>query len=272
LPVEHRDDPVLVGGVGGSGTRAFSKVLRQAGIHMGGVYETDDAVAFSRFYERFLVAYLEGGGRFPPHCRGVAERAFDAALREHLSSLPSPEALWGAKNPRSILMLPFWHEHYPRLRFIHVVRNGLDMTYSDDQFQSTSFGTFVLGEEADRSQPERSIRYWAEINRRAARFGESHLDGRYIRIRYEDLCLDTERTVARLFEFLGIDDPARMRAGADQVSPALSIGRWRHQPSEELAALAEAGGDALRWLGYWTAELDRRVTPSGSRTRPSLRP
>jgi hypothetical protein len=253
----HRDDPVLIGAVGGSGTRAFSKVLRRAGVYMGDADTQEDAVAFSLFYRRFLADYLRNGGRFPDEIRDEAEQRFAAAVREHLAGLERPDAQWGAKNPRTMLMLPFWHQRFARLRFIHVVRNGLDMAYSGNRIQLRRFGEFLLDERDERPELERLILYWALANERAADYGESALGDGYLRIRHEDLCLEPEPTVRRILEFVGVAQPDRLQAAIAEVSRPPTMGRWRRQPADEVARLVELAGNALRRFGYWSPELDR---------------
>jgi hypothetical protein len=229
---------------------------------MGRATRNEDSVAFSRLYRREVLAdYLANGDRFPPAGREAADERLASALRIHLEELPSPNTPWGAKNPRSMLMLPFWHERYPRLRFVHVVRNGLDMAYSANQLQPTYFGEAVLPGLANRPPPVRAMLYWRYMNCRAADYGERRLGERYLRLRYEDLCLHSRDTVRALFDFLGVDDPGRFKEAVGEVYRPPSIGRWREQPIEELADLIEAGGDALRRFGY------SRPQPASAATR-----
>jgi hypothetical protein len=264
--MKHRDDPVLIGAVGGSGTRAFSKVLRKAGVYMGDADPQEDAVAFSLFYRRFLADYLRNGDRFPDGSAAEAEEGFAAAVRDHLEQLEPSDAQWGAKNPRTMLMLAFWHQRFPRLRFIHVVRNGLDMAYSGNRIQLRRFGEYLLEGGDERPELERLILYWARANLRAADYGESSLGDRYLCIRHEDLCLEPDPTVRRILDFVGVEDPARLRAAVGEVSRPPTMGRWRDQPVDEVARLVELGADALRRFGYWSPELERIRNPgAGSR-------
>ena len=76
------------------------------------------------------------------------------------------------KNPRSLLMLPYWRQKFPRLRFIHVIRNGLDMAYSEDKNQLEMFQDMVLtAQELEFSLPLRAIAYWRSVNLAAADYG-----------------------------------------------------------------------------------------------------
>src|SRR3954471_11566351 len=48
--VAMRDDPVVIGGTGGSGTRVVARMLRTAGVFMGGrLNSADDALDLAEF-------------------------------------------------------------------------------------------------------------------------------------------------------------------------------------------------------------------------------
>ena len=110
---EFRDDPLVIGATGGSGTRVFAKIARDAGFHMGWkVDDQDDAKAFSRFLTHQIPAWIRHDGSLPAQRRREADEEFFTSVRTHLQVLPDPGQAWGAKNPRSMLMLPFWHEQH----------------------------------------------------------------------------------------------------------------------------------------------------------------
>jgi len=246
-----RDDPLLIGALGGSGTRVFSKIARHAGIHMGAhVDGHEDAKPFSSFYRENARRYLEQGRRFTPEQRAEVDAALDERVRRHLERLRDPDRRWGVKNPRSMLLLPYWHERFPGLRFLHVVRHGLDMAYSDNDNQLRKYGDVVLGDGVETSSPERALLYWQEANRVAADYGERELGDRYARVRLEELCEDPRATVRRLFDFFAPADDSGYEAAVAEVGRPGTIGRWREHPAERNARLAELGREGLARFGY----------------------
>jgi len=253
-----REDPLLIGALGGSGTRVFSRIARHAGLFMGSEVDGhEDAKPFSDLYRRHARSFLEHGQTFPPPERVRADALLDERLARHLADLPSPDHPWGVKNPRSMLLLPYWHERFPRLRFLHVVRHGLDMAYSGNDNQLRKYGDLVIGDGVDRTAtrrhdetPRRALLYWAHANAAAADFGERRLGEHYCRVRLEDLCDEPEATVRRLFEFLGA---ARSQALADAVAEVgrpRTLGRWRAEPAQASAELARVAPEALARFGY----------------------
>ena len=244
--------PVIVGAVGGSGTRVVTRLIRSAGVFMGSrLNEAEDSEPVMAFYDEWLRPYLEGGGELPPGDRRAAEARFREALREHLAGHGGSRA-WGVKVPRNILALPLWHDRFPGLRFVHVVRNGLDMAYSEDRNQLRMFGDLILSrEEQQRIDPVRESAYWRRVNLEAAAFGESQLRGLYLRLRFEDVCADPTGAYARLCEFLELSKPAtRPRRATRSIAAPATIDRWMEHPEHEVAEVVSAGRQALERFGY----------------------
>ena len=244
-----RADPLVIGAVGGSGTRVFSRIARHAGVFMGEQVDAqEDSVPLSRFYGDHASEYLAADGRLDPRRADDLARRLHERVGEHLDGLAAPDRPWGAKNPRSMLMLAFWHEHFEQMRFLHVVRSGLDMAYSATDNQIRRHGEAVLGAGMSLPAPERAMLWWSRVNAVAADYGEAELGPAYLRVRLEDLCERPHETVRRLFEFIGSRRDTAEAVG-EVVTPA-SLGRWRQRPAEEIARLVSVGGEALRRFGY----------------------
>lgn len=128
---------------------------------------------------------------------------------------------WGVKVPRNLLFTRLWIELFPDLRFIHVIRHGLDMAYSGDTNQLRLYGDLVLTpEERGYARKLQAIAYWSRVNLAAASFGERDLGDRYLRLRFEDLCVDPVRRVSEIFDFLGVRDRSRRAQGDDGSRPS----------------------------------------------------
>jgi hypothetical protein len=204
------------------------------------------------YYDEWLRPWLEGGGELPPADRDRAETRFRDSLRDHLAGRRDGEGGWGVKVPRNLLALPLWLELFPELRFVHVVRNGLDMAYSADRNQLRMFGDLFLSEEEQRRpDPVREIAYWRRVNVRAADFAAARLGDRHLTLRFEDVCADPRRAYSLLCEFLRVPKPAtRPRKAVRGIATPPTIGRWREHPEQEVAELKAAGRPALERFGY----------------------
>jgi len=248
-----RDDPVVIGALGGSGTRVVARLARAAGVFMGSRLNwAEDPEPMMEFYDAWLRRYLERDGGFDPAQSIAAKKEFDARLEEHLAGLDDPAAPWGVKVPRSLLMLRFWQQRFPRFKFVHLIRSGLDMVYSDDRWQLHMFGDLILSDE-ERGYDEhlQAMVYWRRVNAAAADYGERELASRYSRIRFEDLCAQPARVCRELGRFLNTPDPARLvQSGFQEITPPPTLGRWQRQPAEEVAELKRLGSAVLERFDY----------------------
>src|SRR5262249_10334108 len=134
---------------GGSGTRVFARIVRRGGMYIGArLNESEDAVDFGDFSDRWINQFADVR-RYPVAVSLVEQMRgeLDALLHVHLAMLGGEARAWGWKEPRSIYLLPFFHEAFPNVRFLHVVRDGRDMAYSGNQNQLRKHGAALLTHE-----------------------------------------------------------------------------------------------------------------------------
>lgn len=242
--------PNVIGATGGSGTRAFARIVRRGGMYIGNRLNlAEDALDFGDYSDRWINPFLESGGSASPEML----QDLEATLTRHLQGMGAAQRPWGWKEPRSIYLLTFFHRRFPALRFLHVVRDGRDMAYSSNQNQLRKHGDRMLGAAAASaaSPALRSLALWRRVNLKAAEYGENVLRDRYWRVRFEDLCADPIPVIRHIFEFFGLTGDAAETA-RQEVAPPESLGRWKRLcPDEETrAALHHVAGDALRKFGY----------------------
>ena len=216
----------------------------------------EDSEPIMEFYDSWLRRYLERDGVFDAAESMAARRQFDACLEEHLAELDDPTVPWGVKVPRSILMLGFWQQRFPEFKFVHLIRSGLDMAYSDDRWQLHMVGDLVLtAEERQYDERLQSMAYWRRVNASAADLGERELAPRYLRIRFEDLCAEPARVGHELGQFLNSPDPVVLaKSGLQLITPPATLGRWQNQAAEEVAELKRLGNAVLERFGYSSAQ------------------
>lgn len=249
--------PIVVGGVGGSGTRVVAAALRTAGIFIGhDLNRPLDNLTFSLLFNRpkWWARHRSLGGMrirsvlrlfanqmTTPHQStrlalesGLAilshsqhNRKWRAErLRSTWAATLKPHGRWGWKSPISHLYLPELDQALG-VRYVHVIRNGLDMAIARNQLQPT-FWSDVVGVKAEGLVgPRRSLRYWYTANMNALNYGAGMRD-RFLLLRYEDLCSNAEQEMARLMRFIEVDvDP---KALASLVSPSSKVGRYSRHP------------------------------------------
>lgn len=269
--------PVAVGGVGGSGTRLIAQVLLELGYYLGGdLNESLDNLWFTLLFKRrevldldaegfaealaVFVARMTGGAVLTPRQVVLVRRLAAADRGEHppewlraraetLVTAPAAPAVgpWGWKEPNTHIVIDRLAGLLPGLRYIHVVRNGLDMAHSANQNQLRFWGERFLGPGVEVS-PRASLRYWHRVHRRVldvcAPLGE-----RFLLLDYDRLCADPAGGLRRLVELLGRSlDPERLDRLAGLARPPDSIGRFKRYgldcfDAEDVAFVAELGFD-----------------------------
>jgi hypothetical protein len=251
------ESPVIVGAVGGSGTRVVQQILSEIGCYMGTeLNENGEPIPLQHFFRRYssqsLRAWLSESPAPQAETPGWQEMtlAFRRAIEQHLAPCESPVPCWGFKVPKSILFLPFLVEQYPNLRFIHMIRNGLDMVYSKNWRLQEEKKVLLNAAQAATPVPEQSMILWQKVNQMAANFRE-RLGPNSICLRFEDLCTDPQKTLSTLFRFLGVSDARLLERCVKMVRQPDSLGRWRNAGLLEVWRIMQTGREGLTRFGYW---------------------
>jgi hypothetical protein len=244
--------PNIIGATGGSGTRVFARIVRRGGMFIGeNLNASEDAIDFGSYSDRWINTYMSfRRSVLPSNVDEPMRRELNQMVARHCESLTNSSRRWGWKEPRSIYLLPFIHEQFPDLKFLHVIRDGRDMAYSSNQNQLQKHGqTLLRWHDRWRSLPEQSLILWTRINELAAGYGEKHLGSHYLRIRFEDLCFDPYLTIQQIFEFFDLSGNIQ-KIAAEEIIPPKSLGRWRAQQNGwRLSRLAK---NTLDRFGYAT--------------------
>ncbi|MEI7982006.1 MAG: sulfotransferase, partial [Bacteroidota bacterium] len=242
--------PVVIGGVGGSGTRVIAKILQELNFFIGNdLNEPLDNLSYTLLFKR-PKWYVKNKDRQEKIGRGLriheksmtctnsfspAEHLFlfqatcDMYLNGHniygdgrgkwaikrYRNLLFPGhhpkehfSGWGWKEPNSHLLLEYLNDFFPGLKYIHTMRNGLDMAFSQNQQQlfnwGNLFGVPVPGTQAEI--PEASFRYWAAVHRYILQQSACLGAEKFLMINFDTLCREPEKEIRKLLTFLKVRD------------------------------------------------------------------
>ena len=98
-------------------------------------------------------------------------------------------SVWGWKDPRNSLTLPFWQELLPRLKTLIIVRNPLEVAYSMRERNGTSYSF--------------GLRLWEIYNRRVI---ETAGEQERLVTHYDLFFEDAETELRRIAHFVGLPD------------------------------------------------------------------
>lgn len=165
---------------------------------------------------------------------------------------------YGDKTPAHVLRLPLIADMFPEGRFVHLVRDGRNVTLS--YLDIKEWGPASVAEAA---------LYWKRRVEYGRQKGKSLGPARYTEIRYEDLVRDPERELRRLCQFVSLsfhDEMLRYFERAGEVldlemhphrhqglhrPPTSGLRDWRTKMDDEDVACFEAlAGDTLTEFGY----------------------
>jgi len=269
--------PVIIGGVGGSGTRLIAQCLGELGYFMGhDLNEADDNLWFTFLFNRaeiltsteeefgeLLEIFIKGmtgsgeltGKQIDLISRLAAtDKDANSWLRRTLNAILSrvrgrdprswrermagslltrrpglqPGSLWGWKEPNSHVVLYRLKGCFRDMKYIHVVRNGLDMAHSHNQNQLKLWGRHFIGGNFSIS-PYYSLKYWCIVHRRVLEIGHS-MGANFLFLNYDHFCSNPEDGISELSGFLELDTAQVPVASLlELVNPPGSVGRYRQQ-------------------------------------------
>jgi hypothetical protein len=221
---------VCILGMHRSGTSLVSRLLNVLGVYLGpedhlmrpsadnptGHWESRPIKAINDE----ILSILGGTWSEPPPLPPGWERSPKLAgprrqAREVIEGDYSGSELWGFKDPRNSLTLPFWQRILDPMRYVICLRNPLDVAAS------------ASARKDDTVPFEQGIELWLTYLRSALAATAGH--PRHL-VFYEDLMADPEPVVHELARFIGRDETSNSESDVrTAITVAVAGGLWHHQ-------------------------------------------
>lgn len=228
--------PIVVGGLGGSGTRVVAQILRDAGVYMGSeLNEPLDNLWFTLLFRRpsinnpgsesllplldVFTKRMNGNYRWNMReqrllwscafefVRGnyVPPSRFSFPLRTLKSfynryDQPNTKC-WGWKEPNAHLFLPLLKKRFPNLRYVHVLRHPFDAVFGSNKRQLHNWKHLFNIHDTDEYKA--MLNFHQTANQRAIEEGKQ-LGERFMLLKFEDLCEQPKHWTKRLIDFAGV--------------------------------------------------------------------
>jgi hypothetical protein len=188
------------------------------------------------------------------HVREFAKNVLCHALQPKHSHLVE-------KSPSHVLVMPLLFEVFPNGRFIHVIRDGRDVSVS---VRAAAHSWVPAWRRTFGASIGASCRAWRKAIQTARRDG-AQFGGRYMEIRYEELRRSPQEGCAHLLEFCGIpydletldritaatDFARNFRTNEDGFRRGGRVGDWKtHFNLKDRLIFNHLAGDLLIELGY----------------------
>lgn len=212
--------PIAIGAIGGSGSRVLAQVVHAAGVSLGSnLNSSNDNLEFTTRFKALGI-------------KNVSDVDFTSRLAEFetLSRIEMQQAgknHWGWKEPNTHIVIDRIFDYYPAMRYVHLLRNGFDMAFSNNQNQPRLWGSDYLGRPiSEPPTPAEILAYFCEVHRRILELASRlHNHSRILIVEYEALCADPESEITRLLDFLELTPEVPLEDLSGVVRQPTSIGR-----------------------------------------------
>ena len=265
--------PVIVLGVGRSGTTLLRVMLDRSSeiaipyesffvtplAHRHGKRPKLDSFLddLGRFYQLYEWGISPDDVRPKLHEGMTTGEAISAVFEVYAEHEGKPR--WGDKTPLYMQHLPVLERLFPDALWVHLVRDGRDAALS---FLSLPEGFSGKTWAQPRTAAQFAARWRTEIL--AARKLGSHVGGRYLELRYEDLVTEPERELRRVCEHASLSWEPGMLDHTDvskvaempehrniALPPTAGLRDWRNQMEPgDAVAFEQVAGDVLLGVGY----------------------
>jgi sulfotransferase family protein len=223
------EEPIVLLGRGGGGTRLLSVLADEFGIFVGGKRNQsgDSLEMVPAVYRALLRAAHADGGAVELSPQDLAAAAND------MLELAAPPGLWGFKVPESMLVVEAIMRAFPNARYLHLVRDPTrlclrrpHMTARPDNevgracLRSAYRHAGLDATKAGVDPPCVRMAYTTvhQVGAVMDLRDTGRLDGRYLELRFEDVVARPGRVVERVAQWLGasVERPGALAAVVDQ--------------------------------------------------------
>jgi len=219
--------PISIGGVGGSGTRVVAAIAKSLGVYMGSTVNTaHDNLEFVK--SRVLLGESDSTLRRRNIMKEL--RNFEERMHHDYLEQNNYRDNWGWKVPGQFHLLRYTADYFPELKYIHVIRNGLDMAFSKNLNQLRNWGDFHGIAVDDPKDPVLALQYWISANQFAVDEGAKYLGNRFLLLNFDDLCSKPDETIEKVTAFISSEvsvNDEKKETLRSLVSPPASICRYK---------------------------------------------
>ncbi len=246
--------PVVIGGIGGSGTRLIAQSLIEMGYFMGNDLNVSiDNLLFTHLFKHANILEISTASFQTLVDLFLKDMTNEEALSiEHLdrvnnifqrdlnlknwvinranAHLPVKQKIksqspWGWKEPNSHIVIERLFNHIDNLKYIHVIRNGFDMAHSNNQNQLAFWGDLFINKKIEIT-PFYSLKYWCLVHKKIFKLHSQHPNNILI-LNYENFCFNTDVELNRIYQFLDIHNEYKLTNFEHLIQPPKSIGRYK---------------------------------------------
>jgi hypothetical protein len=256
---------IILGGCGRSGTTLARIILDSHPEVCCGPESSllaGESVDVENLFKKFSFdVHLASSGLEPYKSRAEFIDSFALVCRK-----TTGKKVWAEKTPRNVLNLPWIFKHFPKSKFVHLLRDGRDVACSLRTHPRHRVENGVLAPVTTNRPMEECALRWRDCLVAAKPYFS---DPRFYTVRYEGLVSRPESTIAALADFLQLPwdssmlnhtmavsmfrDPIKFPQNPEALQPidTSAAGRWsRDMTDVDRRIFKEIAGDLLVETGY----------------------
>jgi len=258
-------EPICIVGMGRSGTSMVTRLLNLCDLDLGTpedclAPQEDNPLGFfenKRFQDinEELLAHFHGSWDNPPSLPDHWEHdlALESIVRKAQALIYefSANHIWGWKDPRTTVLIPFWKFLIPSLRFVICIRSPLEIARSLVK--------------RDKFPVQKSVLLWNLYTRAAIRYTQGNPR---IFTFYDDFFIKPLDEISRLAKFCGLQKSPSSAILLDVIRPEL-----RHHKDEVSALLTDTDIPSefkILYLGIRALSNPEMMQRTQSRTREDV--
>ena len=279
--ISDNQNVVAVGGMGGSGSRVVATLIEAMGFYMGNYLNQErDNITFTRLFKnpdwfktatrddfnlRFhLFVRITKGEKLTPkqvqmYLKAVAENHLHSATVLHRAAFVLRNRLhplvrnskWAWKEPNTHIMIDRVIPLADKIRYIHVLRHGLDMAFSKNRQQLINWGwMFGLDSTANQSIDiyRKQLEFWIRSTKRVLEICPPALGGNFYVLNYNRLLNHPEKEIESLAGFLNADLSKKRRDMlTKKIIKPRTDGRYK---THDLSIFSDRQLDQVREFGF----------------------
>jgi len=229
---------VAVGALGGSGTRVVAEILSRLGVYIGDDLNVSvDNLLYTRLFKnvnwyknstskerdnRHLIFKKCMIGRNLTFSEKVelykasksniyvksSTKYYKKIFLGNQKLKKNEYEHWGWKEPNSHIYMENIHRVFKNIKYIYVIRHGLDMAYSKNIQQLVNWGflhDIDLNENDDKNKiAVKQLEYWIKSSEKAIQLGNDLFKENFYILNHQNLSLNPSGEIDKLINFLGL--------------------------------------------------------------------
>lgn len=271
---------IAIGALGGSGTRAIAEIFIRSGLYMGDdLNEAYDNLIFTRLFknpnwykkssisqkqkrmtlfEKYMrtnrlsikeINELNFAARTNPNIH--SNQKFFNKITEKLSSEEKNLMNWGWKEPNTQIYFEELMEYFDKLKYIHILRHGLDMAFSKNKQQLHNWGwkfdIIINGDENEEELAYKQLKYWIESTKDILNKSKRFQD-RFLLINHSQFCNNPNEEIDRLLEFADLEVSKEIREELYKIPK--NTGSNNRYKDKDLNIFEESQIDFVQKMGF----------------------